>query len=435
MKKSPEALILAFSVSFMAVQSVYAMNDGTDSHGGDSSPSARTSAWFLDPDKTISYCLEISSDFPWSQTPEVLDAKIHAAFSKWKAYYLAKLADNARFVSARRDLNLDFNLATSGSCAGRADLTFYFGKKSAEVERIQKDLNLQAAGAFSYLTRYDPTQHFGSGFIWFSPVRDFEFEGTLNKLDWTQSTQSTGKTLLDVFLLHEIGHVMGNPHIPGTIMDENILTQAVLNPGKTTLSEIDQEKEMVTRTGTSKFDTIYSASSANELILGYNALLVGNGFEKELKYMALKTTLYNVIAPGAHPNTLEIRTNCDVSNVLGTYCQENTLAYFTKVEIEDLSENPYRAFIRRIADTQFTSVPARVTDRFEVQVENQFESRKFQITRNPEGNFPVMLTNKVTAQTSGFANSPFDDISNSKENSTGHFSGIRVVPASTTTTR
>jgi hypothetical protein len=141
------------------------------------------------------------------------------AFQQWSAYieshdlHYAEDAVPAGIVSR-------LGPVTSG-CAGNEDLRVYFGASKPEVESL-RPLFL-APYAFTAITSSSAPASDGGqwnqGFLWVAPPTSVI---PARRIPEWNLARDPGHIALKSLLLHEVGHVFGNGHITGTVMDAQI---------------------------------------------------------------------------------------------------------------------------------------------------------------------------------------------------------------------
>jgi hypothetical protein len=236
-----KTLLFGTSLCFFVASS---FAGGNSSGGSDVYLSQTDSAWFIGP-QTIHYCYQIDAAFPLSES--VLKDSIEKGFQKWKSYL-----DYKGVNDSNPGMELILNHQLLAKCDGTEDLTFYFGNDNDRVEK--EKAMYQDPIAFVKRESYDDKKGWGKGFVWISP------KGIANV--WSSSTVSTPggppssgpppgqvveyqpwtTTTLSAIVLHEMGHVLGNAHVQGTIMDAKIADVLLFNPALT--STIDETMEL-----------------------------------------------------------------------------------------------------------------------------------------------------------------------------------------------
>jgi hypothetical protein len=180
--------------------------NGWVSSGGDNTPGNIGAAWFLG-DEKVDYCIALSNNF--SVPKSILKKRISESVLIWKKYY----EDNVdKFINKTNHPNFNFNY--NDSCVGSIDIKFLFGIETDEIQRLKKQF-FNPFG-FSTLKSYDPLTGRGNGVIWFA--------------DPAIAYPDSDPFGLNGMIIHELGHVFGNGHVPLTIMDEKI-ADSILSSG------------------------------------------------------------------------------------------------------------------------------------------------------------------------------------------------------------
>jgi hypothetical protein len=207
-----------------------AMSGGYSGGGGDRLRGfSDGAAWFNGSNRKIRVCQDVASDFGKSMTDT--RASVEKAFGIWKDYLTKKKLYDGNHPALGFTLQLDFQNA----CDGSEDLKFYFGTRDESVEQGLKAYVDPVAMAVR--TEYHREQMWARGFVWVAKTG--EKNPVTNYPDWS------GKNRLLGILLHELGHVFGCDHVPGTIMDEGIvsmLSQSDLSSPM--LAQIDITREL-----------------------------------------------------------------------------------------------------------------------------------------------------------------------------------------------
>lgn len=201
---------------------------GMDSGGGELHDLDYGVAWFLG-DGQVRYCLEVDAGFPLKKA--VVEETVRSVLDAWNGYIRQKSinrpgSDHAMWLATDyREL---------AHCDGTEDLKFYLGGSSAEVEAAKSRFTHPVS--FAYRTAYEKKAGWGKGFIWVAP-QDTAF---IKLPDWHKPFALYG------MLLHEMGHVLGCPHVAGTIMDEDIAIYLMEDPDKLKkrFSRIDLTREL-----------------------------------------------------------------------------------------------------------------------------------------------------------------------------------------------
>lgn len=189
---------------------------GANGGGTDQLPDDYSTAWFLEgmSPRAVKVCIEKDeSKFPLDTA--IVKTQFFKALETWKTYIVERdiYKDDADEIESEDQREIDpriFRLTTDfrfqESCTD-ADLTIYLAVENKEVKEI-KD-SMFDPYAFVHRKTYDQKQGWGKGFLWVKGEIDGNFYWDKNKY----------LNLFGVFL-HELGHIFGNEHIAGTIMDE-----------------------------------------------------------------------------------------------------------------------------------------------------------------------------------------------------------------------
>lgn len=196
--------------------------------GGDLVRREDSSAWFVSATRPIRYCLLRAESF--GVDDRALRALVEEELGAWRAYLSRK-----KISFSRPDLRLALVPQFHGACDGSEDLRFYFGVEDDAVRDAKKFFVNPVA--FPVRQSFEPgiDGAWSRGFVWIAgqretfPARSFP--------DWTKPGA------LGAILRHELGHVLGVGHVPGTVMAENIFDYlTALPPAK--LAGIDLFNEL-----------------------------------------------------------------------------------------------------------------------------------------------------------------------------------------------
>ena len=172
------------------------------SGGGDRYKVDFEAAWFIG-DLPINYCIEMADDFPVGKEKAL--STIQAVISQWKDYVARKdIEENAT-------IKLNFNYHYTERCSSQTELTFYLGIETPRVRKAKT--NFSNPWAFARKESYDFKSGLGRGLVW---IKTNPIPNVGNLHPWERNNSFYG------ILLHEFGHILGVPHVPGTIMDDRI---------------------------------------------------------------------------------------------------------------------------------------------------------------------------------------------------------------------
>ncbi len=199
---------------------------GTDvGSGGDNHAKDHLAAWFLGEDRPIAVCFEIGPEF--GADKETVRKILESAFAQWGNYIKGH-----NLYPEEKAPKLSTKLTLSDVCDGKQELAVYLGVENAVVKAAKGQFDNPTA--FVQRTHYDPATGLGRGFIYVSPAGSVR----ANFPDWKREGR------LEAMLLHEIGHIYGNDHVPGTIMAQGISELLAGNWAGEYLARIDHCREL-----------------------------------------------------------------------------------------------------------------------------------------------------------------------------------------------
>lgn len=345
---------------------------GANGGGTDHLPEDFGVAWFLQDTspRFVNVCLEHDpKKFPLD--PQTVKEPFLRAVKKWSSYIAARdiyegdeeEVENQNPVILR--IVTDFRFVDS--CAN-ADLTIYLGVENKEINDIRA--GMFDPYAFAYRQSYDPLKGWGKGFIWISgPNQQGEFF-------WDKNEGLN----LDGVLLHELGHVLGNEHLDGTIMDSRFgehLSDYEIPAGnfyydwyKYLMTNIDWNNEVVQQMTSGKFPEggMYlegSKAEAESFRFATGRALVGKPranmkFELQRPNDEIINGTYTVADDAdevSYPLTLKIATTNVVSG------NRNIFARYREFDAINQDGESWRHMSRLTSDSQVVSVMGWITIR------------------------------------------------------------------------
>ena len=190
--------------------------------------------------RPFNYCLKYNSRFGVNK--DLVTETIDKAFKTW-IEYIKKREVHTNLLGT--------NIHYLDSCDGNEHLTFYVGVKNDFVSnyKASKDMSI----AHAYKTEMEPNKHH-KGFIWIANQN--EVDASENFPDWHK------KDHLFTTILHELGHVYGNGHHSGTVMDEK-MSAFLVKDKQRYLGKIDINRFLVIPTSREIFSGELGAKSSN----------------------------------------------------------------------------------------------------------------------------------------------------------------------------
>jgi hypothetical protein len=229
---------MKFIVIFLLIGIGNAFGASGASNGTENVPISSGSSWFLvnhGESRQVNYCIQLASGF--GVEIDAVDNSIQSAVKIWRDYIAKK---KHQFVfSFPPSLNY-----IKEECDSDTDLTFYFGVRNELVDSYitpgHKLLGL------AQRTNFDFAKNWGKGFIWIAPSSNLGKNGTNSFFpNWKVPSTLTG------ILAHEIGHVLGVEHVPGTLMAAdystsliNVMTSSSVH--HSSLLIVDRARELLT---------------------------------------------------------------------------------------------------------------------------------------------------------------------------------------------
>ena len=222
-------LLLALSLLF-AAPTAFARSGHTVNNGVDQRNVFEDAVWFADGSRTIRACVQAAPDFGVDAATAA--GEVEKAFGIWDAYITEK---RVRTGMQARGTSIATKVNVAVSCKGDEDLAFYLGVENPITKAALKDFTRPLG--FARRTAFDEKTLWGKGFVWIAHPTHF----AENKLDWSQQNRLLG------VLLHEIGHVLGNGHVSGTIMRDNLGDELLrdMPPFINTYDQVDSGRQLV----------------------------------------------------------------------------------------------------------------------------------------------------------------------------------------------
>lgn len=170
------------------------------------------SAWLVGEDRSYQACIKVEAGYPFGETE--LRSKIETTFAAWDDYIKVKRV----FRTADRAVVPSRQIAWKAACDGTETLKFVFGGILSDQDTLTIIMESTSSNAMSFAVRtaYDLATGSGKGVVWVQ-----------NTVGSNQFPSIDSPGVFDAILRHEIGHVLGVAHAPGTVMDENIVGNLV----------------------------------------------------------------------------------------------------------------------------------------------------------------------------------------------------------------
>lgn len=207
-------------------------------NGADTIEFDHGAAWYVIRDqnfRTVQACFDMSPGFGVS--PDKVKNAIVDGYAKWKDYLAKKKVQGANGDGIKWNNATEVNVAAG--CKGGEDLRFKFGVMDREV--LDAVAKTQQPVSVAVRTSFDRDKAWGSGFIWLAAHGSIPDRFGRTYPDWTRPDDFEG------IVLHELGHVFGNSHLKGTIMDEHIAQALGTRPnngGYHNMKYIDGRREL-----------------------------------------------------------------------------------------------------------------------------------------------------------------------------------------------
>ncbi len=254
-------------ITFFAATLVHAAA-GTESSGGTEFYQP-TGAWFksLNADRKIRTCVLISDDFGVErQGSDGAQATLQLAFKKWGDYLLEKRIQ--KFPVNNINDGYFFNtelemLDTCGAGEQTEDLRVYLGFKDEQVLAAKSKFT-KPYGFVSLSSNSSSHHKWQQGFIYIA---------TPSEIAPAPAWSKGGDHLLGI-LLHEVGHILGNGHLDGTIMESNLGEWLGYAQSFRQFSHIDGARELrICVACAAKYEGLIADQSAYSAEHGFEALV------------------------------------------------------------------------------------------------------------------------------------------------------------------
>jgi hypothetical protein len=187
-------------------------------------------AWFVDPAKTVRYCVQYNRDIGVGK--ETFVWLVKDSLAHWKQY----LTDHQSKAGLVNALTYEYQ----ESCQ-EADLTFYGGtwaeEALGETLIVKQVICGHKAPAVAFRNEVYPSRMWSKGMIWITPhgrLNEYFQQVCKTNIDFAPVYPDwlTNKSInLKATLIHEIGHILGFTHVEGTIMSQN-LSKYIIDPKK-----------------------------------------------------------------------------------------------------------------------------------------------------------------------------------------------------------
>ncbi|MBP9706103.1 MAG: hypothetical protein KBD78_00560 [Oligoflexales bacterium] len=267
----------------------------------------KNAIWFSDPSRTIRVCFD-NQDKNVKNT-DYFEQAFTKAWDIWNSYLNKNTPrvysfDRSDFDFSEGIINFNWmprakvsiamNYQIMSFCDETIDLRVMIGGNNKEIEMLQQNNNHPVA--FTQRKFLERSLTWSKGFIYIAgSSQTIEKRNFSMKLNWQQNK----KKLENVFL-HEIGHVLGVPHIEGTIMRADLYQRLFLNKWPAYFSNLAIDHQ----------NTLYDDCGANKklkLKMGFPRLSNENEYDQNLNF--LDKVLNAKFNKKAGKNSIDIELN------------------------------------------------------------------------------------------------------------------------------
>jgi len=209
----------------------FSKKKGSSSSIGTDAMDLRTqAAWFYGEQPIVTCYNQIRT---FGVNEEVSKRAITAALQHWKAYFLT-----SKIVKARIEFSPNTNFKFIGKCKGDEDLVIFLGTgpifaNTQDLKAVEK-LNFPAA--YANKTHMSRDMKWGKGYIRLVPNGYYGKEPLFP--NWGRANALEG------VLTHELGHVLGFLHTPGTLMQAELIDDAFSEKGLRRIA-IDYDRALI----------------------------------------------------------------------------------------------------------------------------------------------------------------------------------------------
>jgi hypothetical protein len=173
--------------------------------------------WFLNSVKDVTYCVLLDQT-NFGVNDEVVNRSIEKAIQFWKFEFSQATVPSYETWGSLALATQNFHKV---ECSESTDITFQFGVLNQEQSAYLR--KPQDFAAITVRTNYDQKTLHGRGFVYVSPEKGplaYNSEGVIGEAWSLQDSK-----LLDLTLIHELGHVFGLSHMGnlGTLMSEGFV--------------------------------------------------------------------------------------------------------------------------------------------------------------------------------------------------------------------